>query len=455
MLGVWAGKLTILMLRLANRNATSLPGKVALRVSPNLLRRLGRKLERCIVITGTNGKTTTNALVTGMFSVEQRILTNAEGANMTQGIVTALLRGTSWFGRLKSRTAVFEVDEATLPLIASALPIKVVAINNVFRDQLDRYGEVDGAIQKLKQGLRQTHALVVANGDDPLARHIALTHAGRSVYFGLAEQHAAVTDRYAPRDGAFCLSCGAPLIYDGVFYGQLGLYHCSGCDFYRPVPDYTGAYRGRDLTVTQKGLPPVTFRLPVRGVFNIYNALCAIAVARACGLSADAIVAGLAQFESPLGRMQTYETTPESVLNLIKNPTGCDTVLQTLATEAGGQVMCIAINDLAADGRDVSWLWDADFELVPDTLVPAHIVVSGYRAEDMALRLKYAGYPPTHIDIVPDLAQAVDQSLTVARELGLTVQILTTYTALYPMSEILTRRSQERVQQTAYRPSVS
>ena len=159
----------------------------------------------------------------------------------------------------------------------------------------------------------------------------------------------------------------------------------------------------------------------MRGLFNIYNALCAIAVARACGLPAASIRAGLNAFQSPLGRMQTYDTTPESVLNLIKNPTGCDTVLQTLATEARGQIMCIAINDLAADGRDVSWLWDADFEIVPEALAPRGIVTSGYRAEDMALRLKYAGYDPTRIEVLQDLAAAADRSLTLAQESGLKI----------------------------------
>lgn len=455
MFGVWAGKLTILLLKLAKRNATSLPGKVALRCSPRLLQRFGKQLDRCIVITGTNGKTTTNALVTGMFEAEQAIITNTEGANMTQGIVTAMLKSATWTGRLRSKTAVLEVDEATLPRIAAALPIKVVAVNNVFRDQLDRYGEVDGTIAKLKEGLGQTQALVVANGDDPIARHIALTHAGRSVFFGLSAHHASKPARTLTRDGAFCLSCGEALHYDAVFYGQLGVYRCPRCDFFRPVPEYTGAFAGRDLTVAQAGLPDVSYRLPVRGLFNIYNALCAIAVARTCGLDAAAIRAGLAAFQPPLGRMQTYETTPESVLNLIKNPTGCDTVLQTLAAEAGGQVMCIAINDLAADGRDVSWLWDADFEMVPEALAPRAVVTSGYRAEDMALRLKYAGYDAARIEVLPDLTAAADKALTLAQESGLTVQILTTYTALYPMAEILTRRSSARAEETSYRPSVS
>ena len=245
LLGVWAGKLAIVLLKLARRNETPkkyMPGKIAMRFSPKLLGHFGRQLERCIIITGTNGKTTTNALVTGMFQAEQAIITNAEGANMTQGILTAMLRGSTWFGRLVSKTAVLEVDEATLPLIAGELPVKVVAINNVFRDQLDRYGEVDGTIQKLKQGLQHTEALVVANGDDPIARHIALCHAGRSVFFGLSEQHATNPSRVMTRDGTFCLSCGEPLQYDATFYGQLGLYHCPGCDFFRPLPNYVANF---------------------------------------------------------------------------------------------------------------------------------------------------------------------------------------------------------------------
>lgn len=455
MLGVWIGKLVARILKLAGRNATSLPGKLALRLSPRLLHRLGQQLERCIVVTGTNGKTTTNRLLAAMLGKDMDIVSNREGANMEQGLVAALLQRTSWFGRLQCKTAVLEVDEATLPLVARDLPIRVAVVTNVFRDQLDRYGELDSTLQKLLKGLAQTQATLVLNGDDPLARHIGLHYAGHSLYYGLAANEAQPLARQQTRDGAFCLDCGHRLEYDGFFYGQLGIYHCPNCDFYRPQPEFEGVLAGRDLVLRQATLPEQRFSLPVRGLFNIYNALGAIAAARVCGLETRTIAAGLADFTAPVGRMQPYPTSPETILNLIKNPTGCDGVLQSISAEPGGKILLIAINDLAADGRDVSWLWDADFELVPEEMNAVHVVLSGFRGEDMALRLKYAGYPAQHMTVQPELDAAVDAALDQARALGLTVHVLVTYTALYPMAGILKGRSRIRVENPAVRPSVS
>jgi UDP-N-acetylmuramyl tripeptide synthase len=456
MFGLWLGKLAALGLRLARRRATSLPGKIALRFSPKLLEQLGKQLKRCIVVTGTNGKTTTTALLAEMLKTEGPIIHNAEGANMRQGLATALIQNTNWFGRLKSKTALFEIDEATLPLVAHAFPIQILAVTNVFRDQLDRYGELDTTVEKIIDGIRKTSALVVLNADDPLARHIGLSVGGhRAVYFGMSRD-TTMNVRDQMRDGAFCLRCGYELVYEGFFYGQLGLYRCPNCDFCRPHPDFIGHIRGDTLEVEQDRLPRVPFKLPVRGVFNMYNALCAMATARMYGISPEAIQEGLRRFTAPLGRMQPFDTSPPSVLNLIKNPTGCDSVLQAICADTSKKVVCIAINDLAADGRDVSWLWDADFEWLVDAGNVAHIVTSGARAEDMALRMKYAGYPAKRMTVQPDLAKAIDEALLWAgTQGGLPVYVVTTYTLLYPAAETLKRRAHTDGQVTVYRASVS
>ncbi|MCL6631558.1 MAG: MurT ligase domain-containing protein [Alicyclobacillus herbarius] len=456
MLGIWIGKLLEFLLRLAGRRATSFPGKFALRVSPGILMKLGRQLERCIVVTGTNGKTTTTQLLAAMMRQEGPIITNAEGANMQQGLAAALIKHADWRGRLRAKTAVLEIDEATLPLVASCFPIRVAAVTNVFRDQLDRYGELDSTMQKIISGLADTEAVLVLNGDDPLARHIGLGHPGRVLYFGLDERHLSPQTREQMRDGAFCLECGERLAYDGFFYGQLGVYRCPNCDFFRPHPDFLARVEGAALQLKQAGQPDVTLRLPVRGLFNVYNALCAVAAARVCGLGTEHIQRGLDAFRAPLGRMQVFSTRPEAILNLIKNPTGCDSVLQAICQDAQPKVVCIAINDLAADGRDVSWLWDADFEWLAESGQAVHIVTTGLRAEDMALRLKYAGYPTVQMHVQPNLNLAVDMSLALAEEHGpVPVYVLSTYTALYPMAECLERKVNAYAHETAYRTSVS
>lgn len=455
-IGIWAGKVTLLLLRIIGRRATSLPGKLALKLSPRLLHKLGQQLQRCIVITGTNGKTTTSALLAGMLETEGPIIHNAEGANLPQGLASAFLQHTNWLGQIRYKTALLEIDEATLPLVAAAFPVKIAIVTNVFRDQLDRYGELDTTIQKILQGLAQTESVVILNADDPLAHHIGLK-CGRPVrYFGMGRGRFRAERRDQVRDGAFCMQCGHQLHYDGYFYGQLGLYKCPSCDFIRPMPDFAGDFDGSTLTLHQGQLPDISYRLPLRGIFNLYNVLCAITAARVCGLDADQIAQGLTRFRAPLGRMQAFATRPSSVLNLIKNPTGCDSVLQAIMAEPGEKIMCIAINDLAADGRDVSWLWDADFELVAEDKRVLHCVTTGLRAEDMALRLKYAGYPLHQVTSVVSLEDALDRAQQISIELGgVPMYVVSTYTALYALADGLKRRVPTDEPSIAHRTSVS
>lgn len=454
---IWIGKLIERVLLMLGRRATSLPGKIALRLSPRLLNKLGQRLERCIVVTGTNGKTTTSSLLSEILKAEGPVITNAEGANMEQGLVTALLHACSWGGKLSAKTAVLEIDEATLPLVAPSLPIRIAVVTNVFRDQLDRYGELDATIDKLLQGLQSTNATVVLNGDDPLARHIGL-HCGRpSLYFSLDKSHAQTTVRNQMRDGGFCLECGAPLEYESYFYGQLGVYQCPNKDFFRPHPDFSGRFDGQELVFQEGSLPEFLVPVPVRGVFNLYNLLAAVSAARVYGASQDIIRVGVSRFHAPLGRMQVFSTRPIAILNLIKNPTGCDSVLQAIVQEPHQKVLCVAINDLAADGRDVSWLWDADFELIAEHEAGFPLcVATGLRAEDMAIRLKYAGYPTDRIRVVPSLEAGLDEALSEAQELGdYPVYAITTYTALYATADYLTRRPGSYGENAQNRASVS
>lgn len=457
MLAIWIGKLALWLLRLTGRGGTSLPGQVAMRVSPRVLYKLGRGLTRCIVVTGTNGKTTTSALLASALRTDGDLLTNAEGSNMQQGLVTALLRGVTWYGKMKTKTALLEIDEATLPRVVSALPIRVIVVTNVFRDQLDRYGELDTTVNKLLDGIALTDAVLVLNGDDPLARHIGLKSGRRAEYFGLSRSEVTRTPRDQIRDGAFCLNCGHRLRYDGFFYGQLGLYVCEHCDFCRPHPTFEGEPSSGQLNIRESQTPTYAIQLPVYGRFNAYNALAAIAAARVCGLSPDAIQEGLQHYHPPLGRMQVFPTTPTAVLNLIKNPTGCDTVIEAVIDDPGAKLVCIAINDQAADGRDVSWLWDADFEQLVESPHVRIIVTTGMRAEDMALRLKYAGCPTDRIRCIPDVARALAESLQAGQAADMkAVYVLSTYTALHPVAQVLQRSTTHHERpSTLHRTSVS
>lgn len=456
MLGLWIGQIILLLLRIRGHQATSLPGKVALRFSPRLLERLGKQLEKCIVITGTNGKTTTTNLCSSIFQEQETLLSNLAGANLIQGLLTALLQHTTILGRLRRKMAIFEVDEATLPKVASLLPIQILVVTNVFRDQLDRYGELDTTVSKLLEGIRQTHATLILNGDDPLARHIGLQYTGQVLYFGMSEEMLTPAYRDQMRDGAFCLQCGHVLNYEGFVYGQLGFYRCSNCDFSRPLLHFTGSYRGSRFYLEEAHFPVQTFPLPVRGMFNVYNVLAAIACARAYGVTENAIERGLDAFQPPVGRMQVFPTEPTTVLNLIKNPTGCDSVLQAVCAEPERKILLVAINDLAADGRDVSWLWDADFELMAEQGAAVHCITSGKRAEDMAVRLKYAGFESHHIQIITDLQTALDEALIEGQRLGnLPIYVLTTYTLLHVAVDHLQKKEKLCETTTYHRASVS
>lgn len=456
MLGIWIGKLVLWVLALRGRDATSLPGKIALRIAPGLIRRFGGQVKRVIAVTGTNGKTTTTSLLASMVAETEPIITNHKGANLAQGIATAFLRSCSWTGRLRAKTAVLEIDEATLPAVAADLPISVLVVTNVFRDQLDRYGELDGTLAKLLEGIRKTQATLVLNGDDPLCRYLGLRSSRKVLYYGMRRETARSPRREQMRDGQFCLMCGRPLRYDGFWYGQLGLYQCEGCDFVRPHPTFQGELRGGFLRFSEETLPDLMFDLPVAGLYNAYNVLAAASAARALGLTSAAIHAGLRAYRPPEGRMQRFDLEAPVTLHLIKNPTGCDSVIDAVVSDARPKVVVVGVNDLAADGRDVSWLWDADFELLAEDPHLTHVIATGLRAHDMALRLKYAGFPEQRLHVEPDLEAALEAGISCSASMGAAMYALVTYTLLHPAARWLSeRRDHLEPQGALYRTSVS
>ncbi|WAH35747.1 Mur ligase family protein [Alicyclobacillus dauci] len=456
MLGILIGKLVTWLLRLRGKDATSFPGKVALKVSPKLLHQFGKKIERVIVVTGTNGKTTTTSLLASMIQHDEPVITNHKGANLVQGIATAFLQHANWRGKLAAKTAVIEVDEATFPLIADAFPIVVTVVTNVFRDQLDRYGELDATVEKIFSAIRKTNSCLVLNADDPICRNLGLRASRKTFYYGMAHDTARHSERRQMRDGQFCMQCGQELFYDAFWYGQLGLYRCSHCDFTRPHPEFVGVYQGKTMTLSEDSLPDIQLSMPVQGLYNAYNVLAAASAARVVGLWAGPIHDGLADYIPPDGRMQSFATAAPVTLNLIKNPTGCDSVVQAVVTEPGGKIVVIGINDLAADGRDVSWLWDADFELLSEDDGISRFITSGFRAEDMALRLKYAGIDESKITIETDMNKAVDLAISYGVEEHLPVFVLSTYTLLHPTVHNLSAKARENESTNfEYRASVS
>ncbi|WP_181362838.1 Mur ligase family protein [Sulfoacidibacillus thermotolerans] len=442
-LALWVGQITLYVLRLIGRRGTSLPGFLAYRLSPDLLFNLLTQLDTCVFVTGTNGKTTTSALLYSILSDEKNLwLTNKDGANLMQGLLAAFLPHVTATGRLGLRKAILEVDEATLPRITERFHPTMVVVTNVVRDQLDRYGEVDQALAMLRQGISYPGIQLITNADDPLAASLGIERELTSFY-GMDEVLQDTQTRNEVRDGAFCLMCGQEIEYSHTIYGQFGHYHCPNGDFTRPTPDYGGILRANDASLIvrwrKRNTEVEQFAVPspVIGLYNYYNLLAAVATACTLGISTRKIVEAVTVYEAPLGRMQVYAGTPERILALIKNPAGANSVLRTIETDSRAKAVCFAINDADADGRDVSWLWDIDLESFLATAVCDRYFCAGHRALDMALRLLYAGVQRKQIEILDALSDVVKAT----ESLDVPVYVLSTYTALYPLGTYLREAS--------------
>lgn len=433
--------------RLSGRGGgTSLPGKVLLRMQKDAIGRLAADLPRgSVVISATNGKTTTAALLAEIArQAGITVVHNRAGANMAGGVATSLLED-SVRGRPACEMGLFEVDEAWISQIVDQVDPAVVVLGNLFRDQLDRYGEMDTLAASWNEMARDLpeDAVLAFNVDDPLLAGIAAGRAG-ALGFGIEERsHAAEHSAHAA-DSKFCPSCGTPLEYDAVQLGHLGLYRCPRGDFERPHPQIsatrieTHGMRGTGLTIaTPAG--SIEVELPLPGLYNAYNAVAATAAAYALGMSNEEIAAGLEAAKAVFGRVETLKIKGHDVaLLLIKNPTGANAVLQTVTEASEPFDVWIGLNDGIADGRDISWIWDVDFELLAEGA--RRVTCSGTRAEEMALRLAYAGVERGRLTVERSLEGSFDAAVEGAGTTGTPIFALPTYTALLELRTAIARR---------------
>lgn len=432
---------------------TSLPGKIARRLDPNLLRSLGKQVKhQVIAVTGTNGKTTTCGLLAQFLrDGNYRVAHNQLGANMVPGITAALIKQSSLMGQLHADYAVLEVDEASMKGLTSEIAVQRVVVSNLFRDQLDRYGELDTTAKMIQKGIHQTDIMLgtghlILNGDDPLVTTLGqdpLVKAYETtIYFGIEQvtyQHPTHIDCPVPftREVTQCPACQGSLEYSTLIFGHLGSYQCAQCGYKRPelavAAEHVLVKPEASEIRLRFGTEIANITLPLPGLFNVYNLLAAAAVVYDLGLPANVITKGLSNYKSVFGRAEKKVLQGKNTLiMLIKNPVGASEVLKLVGGDPKGKLL-IALNDNYADGRDVSWIWDAQFEVIP---TDKQIIVSGVRAEDMATRLKYAGIPESNLHIQPDLKTALQEALdqTAADE---TLYILPTYTALLTLNKML------------------
>ncbi len=418
-----------------------------LRVAPDAISRLAARLERgASVVSATNGKTTTAGMIAAvMRAAGRRPVHNRAGSNMRWGVATALLSQ-------RGDEGLFEVDEAWLPRIAAELDPSLIVLGNLFRDQLDRYGELEYLADRWADlvASRAGRTEFALCADDPLVADLGrdreLSRRPGVTYFGIEDPKVALPELQHAFDAKHCRRCGAPYAYERAFVGHLGHYRCPSCGADRPTPDVAATgiefdgMRGSRIRV-RAGSTELVVDLPLPGLYNVYNALAALAAAPRLGIGLEDAARALGSMEAVFGRVETIDVGPTGVsILLIKNPAGANEVLRTLLLEADGAEaapldLWIALNDRTADGRDVSWVWDADFELLAGRV--GRIFCAGTRAPEMAVRLKYAEVAPEAITFEESIERSFDSALAAANG---RLFALPTYTALLELRELLSRR---------------
>ena len=436
LLAIWVGKLLTLAGHIIGKKSSSSPGEYALRICPDLVKDLNKYIKKSVIVTcGTNGKTTTNNLMCSALEAKgYKVLCNRLGANMLNGVATAFLQAASITGKLEADYACLEIDEAYTRIVFDYVKPDVMVITNLFRDQLDRYGEIDITSNILKEAIAKVPGIkLVLNGDDPLC--VQFGRESGAIYYGISEKVLPQLDD--TKEGRFCPVCGAQQKFNYYHYSQLGDFYCPSCGFKRPKIDVEvkNVSLKTPMRFTINGQP---MEINYKGFYNIYNIIAVYGALEAVGESTDGFEGLLAGYKPQIGRMQEFAFKKPVILSLSKNPAGFNQAISTVNTDDRKKDVIIAINDLANDGRDVSWLWDVDFDKVKDENLNT-LTTTGIRKWDISLRFKYADIMPDFI--TSDMKEAVSKALGTDSEV---VYVLVNYTALFPTEGVLKELLKER-----------
>lgn len=411
--------------KLAGKKGTDLPGKVLRKINQNVLKDITKGFDDIVFVTGTNGKTTTSNLIGHTLRHSGiNIVNNFEGANMLDGIISTFAIQTE----SNTKIAIIEIDEGSIKRVMSYVTPTKFVFNNFFRDQIDRFGEIDTLIANIGEQLKGKNIQLILNSDDPFVVRLS-KYGVNNVYFGINKDAYEYTDS-GITESKFCPSCSTELTYNYIHYSQLGDYYCSNCGFSHPKVDYA---------VTKANVNPLIeiainngelFKTSQLGDYNIYNILSAYTTLKTLGLDDDKIIAGLASYTSNNGRMQTIKLKKNKtvLLNLAKNPAGMNVSL-TLANSMDKNISInyvFVLNDNPADGADISWIWDSDFEMLKQQNIK-NIVCSGIRAKELAVRLKYVDLKDVSIIVEENIAKAVDNLVSLEEEYSIAIP---NYTAL-------------------------
>lgn len=438
-LAIWAAKAAGYLCKRMGRQGVTWAGKIALKIDPGILEELGKQVRKKIfVVCGTNGKTTTNNVLCAALEAEgAKVVCNHTGSNMLNGVAAAFVLAAGLNGKIDADYACIEADEASTRYIFPPLQPDYMVLTNLFRDQLDRYGEIDITMNILKEMIQKVEKLtLIVNGDDALSAFLAQETGHPCVTYGIPEK--TVEEEGAEiREGRFCKKCGAKLEYRFYHYSQLGDYYCPECGFQRPHLDYAA----REITLGDQMAFSVEQRriaANYKGFYNVYNLLAAYAAGRSAGLSLEHFNEMLRSFHPENGRMEQFRIRGTGItLNLAKNPAGFNQNIFAVMQDTSPKDLIIVINDNAQDGRDISWLWDVDFDRFQEESIRS-ITVSGIRCQDMRLRLKY-------VDIPSILEENVEKAIRDRIEDGVgNLYVLVNYTALFSTRNILKKIEGEK-----------
>ncbi|MHC1684834.1 MAG: MurT ligase domain-containing protein [Clostridiaceae bacterium] len=416
------------------KGGTNFPGRIALAIDKNVLRAVAKNY-KVILITGTNGKTTTTSMIYNILKDDGKsLITNGSGANLLPGIVATFISNYRFFNKNNEKYAVIEVDEANLKFITNYIKPDIIAITNLFRDQLDRYGEVYTTLNILLEGIKKTpDSTLILNGDESLLGSLDLPNPIKYYGFKTPINDEKKIDLNA--DAKFCKNCKSSYKYNFVTYNHLGDFYCDNCGYSRSELSY-----GVDqiLDVTPKGSSVIInnedFYINQPGTYNIYNALCALSIAKYYDVDSHIISSSLSKQQSSFGRQETINIEGKALkIILVKNPAGYDEALNTLTFSKDSMDIAFLLNDNYADGTDVSWIWDVNFEKI-NSLEVNKILVSGTRLYDMAIRLKTAGLDPSKFNICENYDNILENIVNSQEK---EIYILATYTAMLSFRKFL------------------
>jgi len=431
LLAVWVTKLLIFLGKLGGKKGSSTPGRFAFKICPNILSDLSSQVQGgIIVVCGTNGKTTTNNLLYSTLVAQgKKVVCNNVGANMLEGVATAFVNSCNLFGKIDADYACIEIDEISTVKVFEYLTPKFMVITNLFRDQLDRYGEIDITIDYLTRALSKSkNTTLILNADDPLVVALGKNVGNKCIYFGVSEDaHISLNET---KEGRFCSFCGEELTYNYYHYSQLGDYACHKCGFARPQVDFPAINVNLDNGISFE-VDNRRISVNYRGFYNIYNILASYSVATSLGLKLDNLNSVLGEYKPQIGRMETFEIGKPVIFNLSKNPAGFNQAISTVICDKRKKDVIVIINDNAQDGKDISWIWDVDFERLAGSNVNL-FTASGIRYNDVMIRFKYAQLD--NLLDISDAQKAITNSLQTDAEV---LYVLVNYTALFSTQDIL------------------